>query len=105
MYQISNLGQVKSLGNRSNHKEEKILKSNKNNKGYCKVILFKDSKYKAFFLHRLAAQAFIPNPNNLPQVNHIDGNKSNNCIDNLEWCTNRENVIHSYRFLRKELVR
>ncbi len=65
--------------------------------GYYQCIL-RDSNGKKHYIrvHRLIAKAFIDNPNNLPQVNHIDGNKLNNSIDNLEWCTNRENTQHGY---------
>lgn len=96
-YQVSNLGRVKSNGNRSNHKTEKLLSLNKNSKGYLRVMLYRECKYKSFFVHRLVAEHFIPNPLNLPQVNHLDCDKTNNCVSNLEWCTNRENTIHSYR--------
>ena len=56
------------------------------------VLLSKDNKQKRFLIHRLVAQAFIPNPDNLPQVNHKDEVKTNNCVDNLEWVTNKQNM-------------
>ena len=65
-----------------------------NNSGYYEVCLFENNIKKYCLVHRLVAKTFIPNPNNLPQVNHIDENKLNNSIDNLEWCTNIYN--HSY---------
>ena len=66
-------------------------------KGYLGVRIYKNLKGKTFKIHRLVAQAFIPNPNNLLQVNHIDGDKENNRVDNLEWCTCEENMKHSYK--------
>lgn len=92
-YQVSNLGNVKS------YKQNKIKYLNKRitPKGYIEFKLTKNGKSNYYKAHRLVAQAFIPNPNNLPQVNHIDCNKQNNCIDNLEWCTNSENQIHAYK--------
>jgi hypothetical protein len=65
------------------------------NKGYIRVYLYKDGKRKCYSVHRLVAITFIPNPLNLPMINHIDENKSNNSVDNLEWCTNRYNQIYS----------
>ena len=60
------------------------------------VELWKNNKREVPFIHRLVAKAFIPNPQNKPQVNHIDGDRRNNHVDNLEWCTNGENVKHAY---------
>lgn len=87
-YQVSNYGRVKSL----NYNKEKILKIGDNSKGYKIVTLCKDGKSKTYFVHRLVAFAFIPNPNNLPQVNHKDEDPSNNCVNNLEWCSAEYNI-------------
>lgn len=98
LYQISSLGRVKSFKG----KTSKIMIGNTNNRGYYLVGLRKDGKRKMFLRHRLVAQAFIPNPNNLPQVNHIDGNKSNNTLKNLEWVNQSENEKHAIKHnLRK----
>lgn len=103
-YQISNKGQVKSLPRYvSNHTgkllvKEKILAQRPDFKGYMRIDLKDNCGKKHYFgIHRLVATAFIPNPENKPQINHIDGNKANNNIDNLEWCTNSENQKHAYR--------
>jgi len=95
MYQVSNLGRVKSL-NYNRTGKENILSTSKN-KGYFNVVLSKKG-FKPFTVrtHRLVAEAFIPNPQNKPQVNHIDGNKLNNNIENLEWNTASENQQHAY---------
>jgi hypothetical protein len=84
-YNISNYGDVQNL------KTGKVLKPMVTIKGYHRV----DLGYKTYSIHRLVAIEFIQNPNNKPQVNHIDCNKSNNRADNLEWCTNGENQIHA----------
>lgn len=90
-YQVSNLGRVKSL-NYNKTGKEKILKNSKNKDGYLFARLYKEGKVKTFKVHRLVAQVFIPNPDNLPQVNHKDENKTNNCVENLEWCTAQYNT-------------
>lgn len=94
-YQISNLGRVKSL-NYNNTKKEKIIKS-EITKGYVRYRLSKNKKLKRFLAHRLVAEAFIPNPNNYPIINHIDGNPLNNDIKNLEWCTYKYNAQHALK--------
>lgn len=89
LYEVSNFGNIRSL----HYKNPYLMKPILDNKGYLRVsFVEKNSKrYKRFAVHRLVAEAFISNPNNLPQVNHKDENKQNNCVDNLEWCTNKYN--------------
>ena len=102
LYEVSNLGRVKSLSKlcgRSSRKD-KLLKPCKNKGGYLSVILWKDGKIKKFLIHRLVAIAFLENSNNKPCINHIDCNPSNNCIDNLEWCTYSENTQYAYKLGR-----
>ena len=91
LYQVSNLGRVRSLGNDKGRKE-KILKLGTNNKGYLNVRLSKNRECKWFLVHRLVATMFIPNPDKLPIVNHLDENPSNCNMDNLEWCTQKYNL-------------
>lgn len=80
-------------------------KQSKNMNGYSVVVLYKDNKRTTKSVHRLVVNAFIPNPNNKPEVNHIDGNKNNNEISNLEWNTRRENQLHAYAHnLRKNIL-
>lgn len=99
-YQISNLGRVKSLPRNGTICSERILKIQKDRKGYSYVSFHK----KKFKVHRLVAQAFIPNPTNKPEVNHIDENKENNIVENLEWNTSKENIAHSFKIgLRKNV--
>lgn len=97
LYQVSNLGRVKSLPRNTNnqYKNGLVKKNIVRGKGYYYVNLYNKST-KLFTIHKLVAEAFIPNPNNLPCVNHIDGNKLNNKIDNLEWCSYSNNEIHAY---------
>jgi hypothetical protein len=98
LYQVSNMGRVKSLernvvkGKGGLYKiEEKILKSGKHSGGYLYVCLYNEGKIKYYTIHRLVANAFIPNPNNFPQVNHKDEDKTNNRVENLEWCDRKYN--------------
>ena len=93
LYQISNKGNVKSLYKGS----ERILKLHDDGRGYYQIILCNDGVRKTFKLHRLVAQAFISNPHNLPEVNHKDENKKNNCVENLEWITHINNCNHGTR--------
>lgn len=96
LYQVSNLGRVKSLGNDKTRKE-RILKPFTNKQGYQQVSLCKDGKVKILYVHRLVAMAFIPNTNNYAEVNHIDENPSNNHISNLEWCDRKYNCNYGTR--------
>ena len=90
LYKVSNMGRVKSLNYRYTGKEG-ILKVVKLNNGYLQVQLCKDGKAKGYLVHRLVAQAFLFNPNNLPVINHKDENKQNNKVENLEWCSSSYN--------------
>ena len=96
-YSVSNLGRVKS--NYAN--KERILKPFKDVRGYLKVDLRHEHKRKTVFVHRLVAFAFILNPDNLPEVNHKDENKENNCVDNLEFCDTKYNCNYGTRNSRK----
>ena len=101
LYQVSNLGRVRSLdryvqtkkGNKSFHKG-KILIGTDTGHGYMKVSLLYNGRRKSVFVHRLVAEAFIPNPKNKPEVNHINCIKNDNRVVNLEWVTSSENKIH-----------
>lgn len=88
--EVSNRGRVKS-----NLRDGRILKQQTDNKGYKRVRVTLDGVKRGYKVHRLVATAFVPNPNGLPQVNHIDGNKDNNNVANLEWVTSSENTIHA----------
>lgn len=99
LYQISNYGRVKSLerkvkNTKSSYRivKEKILSCNKCSNGYYYIILYKNQNKKTYRIHRLVADAFIPNNDNLLEVNHIDENKENNNVNNLEWCNHKYNM-------------
>lgn len=96
LYQISNKGQVKSKARRGNWKET-ILKPSETRDHYFVVTLSKNGVQKSRRVNRIVAETFIENPLNKPEVNHIDGDKHNNNVENLEWVTTKENIIHSYK--------
>lgn len=101
IYQVSNLGRVKSFvgwDGKQHIKREKILKPSRADDGRIIVSLTKDGKHYFPRLHRLIAKAFIPNPCGYDTINHIDSNPSNNDISNLEWCSQKYNVIHGYKY-------
>jgi hypothetical protein len=101
LYEVSDQGRVRSLdryttGKRNRLIKGKVLANAHNELGYCIVQLCKDGVPKKTRVHRLVARAFIPNPEEKPYVNHLDGNPSNNTAQNLEWCTQKENIQHAY---------
>jgi NUMOD4 motif/HNH endonuclease len=103
LYQVSNLGNVRSLDRTIKHYTGSVsvlngrLKSKSNSRGYLIVGLCKNGRLKSLKVHRLVAEAFIPNPENKPEVNHLSGNKSDNNIDNLTWATPSENIYHAHK--------
>lgn len=103
-YQVSNLGRVRSLTrkvktfNGVRTSKGQLLKPLKTNTGYYRVDLKQNQKDKYMSIHRLVAEAFIPNPNNYPIINHKDNNTQNNCVDNLEWCTQSYNIKYAYKY-------
>ena len=99
LYEVSNLGRVKSLERKVAHPivkektiKEKLLKYNTDKNGYLYVTLYKDGKSKSLKIHRLVAIAFISNPDNKPDIDHINTNKADNRVDNLRWVTKEENM-------------
>lgn len=97
-YQINQFGEIRTLKDSPKLKKYDVLKPQKSKRnGYVYQMLYKNGKEKLLRVHRLVAMAFLPNPNNLPQVNHKDGNKQNNSVDNLEWCEQSDNMKHAYK--------
>ena len=99
LYQVSNMGNVKSLGRyrKTKHNgvawlKEKIMKPKIGKNGYYEISLMKNGKHKSHIIHRLVAKAFIPNPENKPCIDHINTNRFDNRIENLRWCTQKENL-------------
>lgn len=96
LYAVTEDGQVYG------YKRKNFLKPNQDKDGYLYVSLSKDGKPKTFRIHRLMAETYLPNPNNLPEVHHIDSNRKNNCVSNLQWVTQEDNLIDMYiRQLKK----
>ena len=98
LYEVSSMGRVRSLDRldaRGHKVKGNVMKLKLHKSGYMKVELCKNGEAQQFLIHRLVAIAFIPNPNNLPVVNHRDECKTNNCIENLEWCTVKYNSQYS----------
>lgn len=104
LYEVSNLGNVNSLNYYRSGKEKK-LKPIKDNNGYLYVCLCKEREHIKYGIHRLVAEAFISNPDNLPQVNHKDEDKTNNKVDNLEWCTAKYNSNYGSRTERSTIAK
>lgn len=106
-YKASNLGRVRGVDRMANSKggmrlyKGHILKQNSVHDGYMQVKFCINNKKSQQLVHRLIAMTFIPNPEHLPQVNHKDGNTSNNTVENLEWCTASQNSLHRNRVLKK----
>lgn len=100
LYEVSDMGRVRSL--KRNTTNGKVLKACKGHGGYVKVTLSKCNARKTFMVHRLVALAFIPIVEGKTEVNHLNGDKSDNRLENLEWATRAENEMHSFRVLGKK---
>ena len=96
LYKVSNLGRILSLNYRNTGKAE-LMNPRKRKDGYMQVFLSKNREKKLCYVHRLVAETFLENPENKPEVNHIDEDKTNNRVDNLEWKTHKDNLNHGTR--------
>lgn len=112
LYEISNIGRVKSLektvntfGGHTLRRKERFLRPQEFTTGYYFVILCDNTQRKHCSIHRLVADAFIPNPEKKPDVNHKDFNRKNNLVENLEWVTKRENIVHAFTKVDRNTAR
>lgn len=107
LYQISNTGKVKSFkkSTKLGSPSEYILTPTTAENGYANVTLYRSGKKRKFLVHRLVANAFIPNPNNFPQINHRDEDKLNNNVENLEWCTAKYNNKYGTASIRAAITK
>lgn len=96
-YEVSSAGRVRSL----KYGKERILKPRKNSDGYFCIVTCMNGREASHRIHRLVATAFLPNPNNYPQVDHIDRDITNNCMENLRWVTQSENSFNTHRHYRE----
>lgn len=96
-YQCSSYGRIRSVDHPDRRTKARILKQGISDKGYSLIGFWMNKKVNTKRVHRVIAMTFIPNPKNFKEVNHIDGNKLNNSVDNLEWTTRSENVKHAWR--------
>lgn len=104
LYEVSNLGRVRSLEFRNNQtafSRTKIMRATDNGHGYLIVGLSEGSRRKNHYVHRLVAKAFVPNPDNLPVIDHIDHDRSNNVATNLQWLTQKQNVQRSIELMSR----
>lgn len=99
LYEIDENGQVYSIG-QNRYRRPRVLKAWRNGTGYLKVSLYKDGRAYKKYIHRLVAEAFIPNPEDKPNVNHLDCDLYNNSASNLEWCTQSENILYAVKLGR-----
>lgn len=107
IYEVSRLGEIRSLTRKDalgRTKQGQLMKQTPNEDGYLQIVLSRDSGQRTFKVHRIVGQTFIPNPEDKPEVNHIDEVKTNNTVDNLEWNTRKENVNHSIHQIEKQYL-
>lgn len=103
LYEVSNKGRIKSLAKNAGNspRKKRIRKLKETRHGYLNVSLWKFGKSKHPLVHRLVAMAFLPNPCNYPEVNHLDGDRKNANVENLEWCTTSQNIKHAFKIGNK----